>query len=395
MKIIGVRLYPLTLRYKKVYEESFGTVGREEKNVLVQIFTDEGITGLGEACTLGPWYSSESQGTTIDLIKNYFAPKVLFGEDPFNIDKIVKMMDNIATGNAIAKAAVDFALHDIMGKALKQPVYRLIGGTYTEKIPLRWAIGGGEPQEVAAMALEGIKKGYKGLKFKCGINPKKDIEIVAAVREAVGDKIDLFVDVNQAYTPEEAIRIIRQMDKYNVLCVEQPVPKHDLEGLKRVRDNVDAYVGACEASYTIWDIMKIINMGAADYINFKVSRSGGFYRGKQIVNMAKVAGISCIGSTQLGTGVELACSAHFAFSNCELGREPYHLQGYTAILKLFDIDSTEDFEDDIVTPTPLVKDNYLFLPTGYGLGVDINPSGLKKFVEGSIVELGDCDKLTI
>lgn len=393
MKIIGIKLYPLTLRFKKVIEESFGAVGKEEKNVLVQIFTDEAVTGLGEACTLGPFYSSESQGTVIDIIKNYFAPKVLLGEDPFNIDKIVNSMDRVATGHAIAKSSIDFALHDIMGKSLGLPVYRLIGGSYTDKLALRWGVVGGEdPDKMASKSLEGVKEGFKAIKIKCGIEPKFDVECVRAVREAIGDDIDLTVDINQAYVPEQAIQIIRRMEKYNVLCVEQPVPAWDFEGLKRVRDNVEVAIGACESSYSIYDIMKIVKMDAADVIHFKVARSGGFYRGKQVVNMVRASGISCTGSTQLGMGVEVACTAHFGVSNSQLGHEPYrNLGGYgSGLLALFNVASTENLKDDIVTPTPLIKGGYLHVPQGPGLGVEINPDGLQKFIDGEPIEIGQC-----
>jgi L-alanine-DL-glutamate epimerase-like enolase superfamily enzyme len=391
MKIVGVKIYPLTLKFGYVIEESFGSVGREEKNVLVQIFTDEGYTGLGEAITLGPFYSSESQGTVIDLIANYFAPQVLLGEDPFNIDKIVYQMDKTATGHTIAKSAVDFALHDIMGKSLGVPVYKLIGGAFTDKIPLRYGIGSGTPEKMAAMARRGVKEGYKCIKMKCGINPKNDAACVRAVREAIGEDIDITIDINQAFTPEQAIRWIRAVEKYNILNVEQPVPQFDLQGLKRVRDNVETYVGACESGYTIWDVMKIIKADAADYLHFKVARSGGFYRGKQIVQMTRAAGMSCMGSTQLGMGVELACMAHFAVANIQLGHEPYASQGYGGgLLNLFDVVSTQEITDDIVTPTPLISGGYLYVPHGPGLGVEINKDGLAKFLGGTPIEIGEC-----
>ena len=392
MKIIGIKLYPLTLRFGKTIEESFGTVGKEEKNTLVQIFTDEGIYGLGEAVTLGPFYSSESQGTVMDLIANYLGPKVLLGENPFNVDKIVYAMERVATGHAIAKSAIDFALYDIMGKKLGVPVYNLLGGSYTEKIPLRLGVvGAGSPQKMAELSLEGVKEGYRALKIKCGVEPKRDVECVRAVREAVGEEIDITVDVNQAYTPGQAIRIIREMEKYNVLLVEQPVPQFDLEGLKRVRANVDTAIGACESSYTIYDIMKIIKLNAADVIQFKVTRSGGFYRGKQIVGMIRAAGMSVVGSTQLGMGVEVACTAHFAVSNCQLGHSPYERQGYgSGLLGLFNVLSTAGIKDDIVTPTPLIADGYLYVPQSPGLGVEINPDGLARFQEGAAVEIGEC-----
>ena len=391
MKIVGLKIYPITLRFGYIIEESFGSVGREEKNVLLQIFTDEGISGLGEAITLGPFYSSESQGTVTDLIVNYFAPKVLLGEDPFNIDKIINKMDKVATGHSIAKTAVDFALHDIMAKSLGIPVYKLIGGAFTDKIPLRYGIGSGTPEQMAAMAMRGVKEGYTCIKMKCGMDPKKEIECVAAVREAIGEDIDITIDINQSFTTEQAIRWIRKVEKYNILNVEQPVPLFDLYGLKRVRDNVETSIGACESGYSITDVMKIIKADAADYLHFKVARSGGFYRGKQIVSMTRAAGMSCMGSTQLGMGVELAAMAHFAVANIQLGHAPYQSSGYGGgLLNLFDEVSTKNIKDDIVTPTPLITGGHLYVPNGPGLGVEINKTGLDKWLGGKPIEVGEC-----
>ena len=391
MKIVGIKLYPLTLRFKQVFEESFGTVGAAEKNVLVQIFTDEGIYGLGEAISLGPWYSVESQGSIMFLIKEYIGPGVLMGEDPFNIDKIWNGMDRVATNNTVAKSAVDFALYDIMGKALGVPVYKLIGGKYTDKIPMRWGIGNGTPEEMVGFAEAGIKKGFRGLKIKCGIDFRKDIEIVKTIREAIGDDIDLTVDVNQAYTPEQAIRLINQMEKYNVLCVEQPVIASDLDGLRRVRDHTSASIGLCEAGLTPSEIMKAIKKEAVDYVHLKIARSGGFYVGKQIVGMIRAANMSCTGSTQLGMGVELAADAHFAFATEQLGNPPYDIQGYgSGLMKLFNVNDTSLIEGDIVTKTPLIKEGFMYVPEEPGLGVELNMDGVNNYLEGEPVIIGDC-----
>lgn len=390
MKITGLKIYPLTLNFGYIINESFGAVGREEKNVLLQICTNDNIYGLGEAITLGPFYSSESQGTVIDMIMNYFGPKVLIGEDPFNIDKIVYKMDKIVTGHSIAKTCVDIALHDIMGKSLNLPLYRIIGGKFRDKIPLRYGIGSGTPEQMAAMAKRGIDDGYKCIKMKCGMHPKEEIECVKAVREAIGDDNDITIDINQNFTPEQAIRWIRQVEKYNVLNVEQPVPKFDLYGLKRVRDNVETAIAACETGYTIEDVMTIIKADACDVLHFKVARSGGFYRSKQIVAMTRAAGMSVTGSTQLGMGVELAAMAHFAVSNISLGHDPYFAQGYGGgLLNLYDVVDTKGITDDIVSPTPLIEKGFLYVPEGPGLGVTLNPKGLERWQKGETITMGE------
>ena len=150
MKIVGIEVTPITLEWRKVVLESFGPVGKREDDVIVEILTDDGIFGLGEAMTLGPFYSKESQGTVIAVLTEHIAPKVLLGEDPFNIDLIYHKMNKSVSEHSIAKTAVDTALHDIVAKALNIPVYKLIGGSYTDKIALHWALGMGTTDEMVA-----------------------------------------------------------------------------------------------------------------------------------------------------------------------------------------------------------------------------------------------------
>ena len=131
MKITGMEVTPITLEWKQIVLESFGALGKREDDVIIEIFTDEGISGVGEAMTLGPFYSKESQGTVIAILTEQIASQALLGEDPFNVDLIHHKMNKLVSGHSIAKTAVDIALHDIMGKALNIPVHRLIGGVIT------------------------------------------------------------------------------------------------------------------------------------------------------------------------------------------------------------------------------------------------------------------------
>jgi len=152
MKITGIELIPLTMYFKSVIEESFGTVGKREDDVIVRIHTDEGITGLGEGPTLGPYYSGESQETVMGIIAHHLFPKVLEGKDPFDIDPIHFQMEKVVYRNTVAKAAIDWALHDIMGKALNVPLYKLLGGKFTDEIPLRGSVGIDTPEKMAGNA---------------------------------------------------------------------------------------------------------------------------------------------------------------------------------------------------------------------------------------------------
>jgi L-alanine-DL-glutamate epimerase-like enolase superfamily enzyme len=373
MKIIGVEIFPLTFEWKRIVQESFGPVGKREDNAIIRIHTDEGISGLGEALTLGPYYSLESQGISISLLTEYIIPKILLGADPFNIDLIHHQMDQMISEHSITKASVDFALYDIQAKALKVPLYKILGGAYTDRIALRWAIGFGPTKQMVEECMTGTQAGYKALKIKIGQDPRKDVEAVKAIRDAVGPDIALTVDMNQAYDPKVAIQVIRKMEESSIQIVEQPVHRRDLYGMNMVRRNVQVPIGACESAISMHDFIQVVKSEAADFLNFKIARSGGFYRGKAIVQVAAAAGMFVVGSTQLGSGIELAANAHFATATIQVGPPPYHCSGYgTGLLKLFDATDSKGITGDIVHGTPKVENGFVYVPQVPGLGVDLD-----------------------
>jgi len=368
MKIIGIEFFPLTISFRKVIEESFGTVGKREDDVIIQVYTDEGIAGLGEGSTLGPFYSGESQGTVLDIVANHLFPKALEGENPFNLDLIHQKMDQFVYGNTVAKSAVDMALHDIMGKALQVPVCQLVGGKFTEEIPIRFAVGIDTPSNMANHAKAAVDQGFTGIKMKVGLNPPEDVERVAAIREAVGPKVIIDVDVNGGYLAKEAIETIEKMAPYSPLLIEQPVERDDLDGMALVRRNVPVPIGACESALTLPQIVRVIKREAADFFNYKISRSGGFFKGKQAIGTIEGAGLFAVGSEQLGFGVELAAQAHFAVSTSCLKLPGGYGAGILGMTGTFD---TVSFDGDIVDNAPRIENGRLFLPHGNGLGVDL------------------------
>lgn len=378
MKIIGVDIFPLTMSFgTDAIEESFGTVGKREDDVIIKLYTDEGITGLGEGNTLGPFYSGESQGTVTDIIANHLFPKVLEGEDPFNIDNIHFKMDRVVYGNSVAKSAVDFALHDIMGKFLNIPVYKLLGGCFAKKVPMRWSVGIDSPDKIAALAKKGIDAGFRGIKMKVGLNISDDIEMVSAIREAIGPDLIIDIDVNGAYTPKEAISTLRKMEKFAPILIEQPVMRDDLDGMALVRKNVNVPIASCESALTLTQIMRVIKMEAADFFNFKIDRSGGFFRGKQAVHMIDAAGLFAVGSEQLGFGIEVAAQAHFAVSTSILKTPGGYGMGLLKMAKQLD---TVNWDGDIVYNTPRIQNGCLEVPEGPGLGVELNEEALGKYI---------------
>ena len=367
MKITGIELIPITVRFQSPFEESFGTVGKKEDNVIVRIHTEERISGVGEACTLGPFYCGESQETVMGIIANHLYPKVLEGEDPFNIDPIHYKMDKVVYGNTVAKAAIDYALHDIMGKALAIPVYKLLGGKFCDKIPIRGSVGIDTPENMGRKAGLLREQGFTGIKMKVGLNPPEDIERVRAVRAATGSDTLIDVDVNGAYSPKDAIYVLKRIADCGNIIVEQPVDRDDLSGMALVRKAVDVPIGACEAALSQQQIMRVIKYEAADFFNFKMSRSCGLFPAKQCVRMIEAAGLFAVASEQLGSSIELSAMNHFAVSTRSLAWPCGFAAG---VLGLAGKNTTEGMTADVVDQPVLVKDGFLYAPGDRpGLGV--------------------------
>ena len=377
MKIIGIEIFPLTISFQKVIEESFGTVGKREDDVVIRLYTDEGISGLGEGSTLGPFYSGESQGTVIDIVCNHLFPKVLENENPFNLDVIHRKMDQMVYGNSVAKSAVDFALHDIVAKALHVPLYQFLGGKFSDRIPIRFAVGIDTPENMAAHSRKAVEAGFSGIKMKVGLNPMEDIDRVGAIREAVGKDVIIDVDVNGAYLAKDAIEAIHGMEPFSPLLIEQPVRRDDLEGMALVRKNVGVPIGACESALTLPQILRVLKSEAADFFNYKISRSGGFFRGKQAVHIIEAAGLFAVGSEQLGFGIELAAQAHFAVSTSSLRLPGGYAAGILGMAGAFD---TKNFDGDIVDNSPRIEEGHLILPEGHGLGVELVDEKVKRYL---------------
>lgn len=215
------------------------------------------------------------------------------------------------------KSGIDLALWDLMGKALDKPAYKLLGGMCDPKILCTYTLSIDTPDKMAEQALVRKRQGYKTLVVKIGREPQDDIERLRLVREAVGEDTNIRLDANEAYRPDQAIQIIRQMEKYKPELVEEPVKRWDLDGMAKVAQAVDTPISSDESNTSLDTVMRIIQKRAADIINIKISKNGGLYRSKKIAALAEAANIPCIvgGANTYEVGRQ-ACR-HFAVSTAQ------------------------------------------------------------------------------
>jgi L-alanine-DL-glutamate epimerase-like enolase superfamily enzyme len=284
--------------------------------VLVRIETDEGVTGIGEAPVDIGFFGHTVEEVRV-AVDDYLGPH-LIGKDPLDREHLLGLIDY--RGNSCAKAGIDLALHDLMGKALNTPVSTLIGGRHIDRIPVAVEIAGGPPDEMAKACVAFMARGVRAFKPKIGDDPRRDADRLLAIRDAVGTEVSIRADANQGYTPKEAIALCRLAEKHEVglELLEQPVAAWDLQGMALVRRSVETLIEADEACYSIHDAMQIVRHEAADVLNIKIAKAGGLYQAKKIAAIAEAAGLQCVLGTAFGLGIEMAAK-HSAVEFTEIG----------------------------------------------------------------------------
>ena len=377
MKITRVECIPLSLPFAKPIIMSGGAV-KWAHTVLLKLHTDEGITGIAECGDTSMWYMGESQDSIFYNLTSVFAP-ILLGEDPFNIEVIIAKMDKAVKVNNHSKALVDYALHDLMGKALGVPVYKLIGGLSNPKIKLAYVMSSGTPEEVAAQARKLTDAGYGGLKLKVGANVvEDDVEMVAEVRKAVGSRVKIMTDTNGGWNYIQALKFLQQVGKYDLFLAEQPLPWWDMDGLARLRRKVDVPVFADESAAELNDLIKLIQRDAVDGFFLKVPKAGGIHKSRKWVAIAQSMDINVMCGCMINTGLGAAVEAHFLAATEWMGNIEQESIGPLNLHDLIDTVS-QPIQDDLALNVPRYEKGYLYPPEGVGLGIELNEAAVKKF----------------
>ena len=264
--------------------------------MFVKVYTDEGIDGVGEA-TLE--YKEKALIGAVEHIKEY-----LVGKDPRTIEKHFHDIyrDAYWRGGPVlmsALSAVEMALWDILGKSLGVPVYQLLGGKVNEKCRIYvngWFAGAKTPEEFAEKAKIAVKRGVTAMKWdpfgKSYLEiSNKDLDTalrnIAAVREAVGDSVDLLIEGHGRFNVPTGIKIAKLIEEFKPMFFEEPTPPDNLEALKAVREKSPVPISAGERLYSLKDFKDLFEMRAADYIQPDVSHAGGIMELKKIAAMAE------------------------------------------------------------------------------------------------------------
>ena len=337
---------------------------------LTYIDTDEGITGVG---------TQGDQG----IIMNRVAPQII-GQDPFNIEKIEYELAGPVPGGSWpfippdTLAAIDGALWDIIGKACGQPLYKLWGGKFNSPIHVRYWLDCQSPEQQVEEAKKALARGWKAFKVKLGTHPKTDIERVKALREALGDDIELCLDINGGYPMNVAINTIQKMAPYHPAAIEEPVSciwpydAGSLDCMADIRKITGVPIEAHNHGRNCEEfVMALIQKRAADCLHLNVSFAGSIMECRRLCAIAETGGLIVTGQS----------------SASELGpRNALMLHLYTAerAFKGTNDNSTHFLEppsSDIIRNEFKVVNGTLQVPEGPGLGIEIDEEKVAKYHE--------------
>ena len=370
MKITGLRIRAVNIPLIKPYTISMVGKVTTTQSVIVEIITDQGLVGIGET---DPelMFTGESQQTVMTMLTSHLGPAVM-GLDPLNLEGLHVCMNTVCLGNHFAKAALDLACHDILGKYHHAPLYQLFGGMIHPKIEVMWSLGSDTVEANVADAAARVEEGYRTIGLKVGtLSPDEDVLRIGEVRKAVGEDIKIRCDANQAWSPKVAVATIRRLEAFDICMIEQPVRGWDIDGLAHVRANVDVPVAVDEGVSSPRDAINIVKAGAADIFSIKTTKLGGLLPSRKAMAVIEAAGHQVFINSMIELGISVMSGL-----NCALSTPNLVAVGHA-------LNSVRRLRDDILKTPVAYEGNYIVAPTGReGLGVELDEEKMKKYTTG-------------
>jgi len=376
MKIKKVTCHWLGAPVERPFTSSRGWLYTTRNTCLVEIETDDGVVGWGEC--YGPSAVAKA------FIETQLAGQIV-GRDPFDVEVIWehlynRIKDYGQTGMAIAAiSGIDIALWDIIGKVTGKPVHKLIGGAFRDEVQA-YATGlyfidmKRVTEEAVEEAQKFVSEGFRAIKMKIGLGSlQKDIDRVAAVRDAIGSDVRLMVDANHCYSVPNAIRLGRELQELDIDWFEEPISPEDIDGYVEVSRALDMAVAGGENDFTRFGFRDKIVRKAMDIVQPDVCAAGGLTECKKIAAMASAHGVECVPHAW-GSAVGLAATIHFLAS---LPDQPPCLVPQPVLLEF---EQEENPFRDFLAKEPIVqKSGVVAVPGGPGLGIEVDRDVIQKY----------------
>jgi L-alanine-DL-glutamate epimerase-like enolase superfamily enzyme len=367
VKITEIEPIPLRLPFAQPFKISQGA--RETlETLIVRVHTDEGIVGIGETQAWRRQGSAELLWGLVRTIKDHFEP-LIAGRSPFDIGGILQTLNEALYNTLYAQAAVADALYDIAGKAVGLPVHKLLAGECRDRV----RIGGllamkptvGELIESAQAFYE---RGFRHFGLKIGLDPRQDLANVLALRERFGDRVVLRVDANGALSYDAALALLKKLEPHDIDVAEQPIAIWDLDGLAALCRATSIPIMADESVSTDHSLLEVIRRRAATVVQTKIAKNGGMYRVWRLWTLASAAGMRIYPGNHPSTSVATAAVAQL----CGAWPGPL-MEG------VFAVGVSGALAADIVTEPIVPVNGEIRVPSGPGLGVELDPDAIARF----------------
>ena len=379
MKIVALKPYLLQSPLAQPFAFSQGWVNRRSAT-LVEVTTDEGVSGWGEAFAQG----LEPPQIAASVIESALAP-LLVGTNPLDTEVLWHRMyhatrDYGRKGSVVAAiSAVDIALWDIAGRVYGRPVHQLLGGAFRSRVQVYatgfYRISGqGESGRLGEEAIAHYEAGFRAMKVKLGYGLRDDIAVMEAVRAALGSRdVTLMVDTNHAYGVADAIRLGRALEPYDLRWYEEPVVPEDLTGYGEVRRAVSMPVAGGENEHTLFGFRELFAQRCVDVAQPDIGSAGGFTACRHVAALAHANGVQ-VNPHVWGSAVAQAASLQL------IAAVPVAHHSVFAQQPIFEYDrSSHPFRQQLVREPLEQRDGWLEVPTRPGLGIEIDRGVLERY----------------
>jgi len=388
MKITGAEVFLVAVPARREHTWASKMETPIGHHAIVRLDTDEGISGWGESPAIATWGGAhmrqygETPITVRHLILDYLLGAIE-GLDPADVGVVHERMDKVVKGHPYAKAALDIACHDVAGRALGVPVWRLLGGKRRDGLEVAHSLGILPVKQCVEEAAQAVAEGARTIKCKTGLDPARDVELVRALRERLGDAVKIRVDGNEGYaTIHEAVTVTRAQEAYGICLCEQPLA--GARALAEVSRRVDVPVMADESAWTALDILELHELRAAQCFSCYVTKPGGLWRARQQAELAASLGMYCDVGGSIELGIGNAANLHLGVS-----LERAILPSVCPVTRIEGCEGPEVagvyYLDDIIAePLPFV-DGRVICPDGPGLGVEVDEDKLRHYAQAEVL----------
>ncbi|MBB0969160.1 chloromuconate cycloisomerase [Dietzia aerolata] len=336
--------------------------------LLVSVTTEDGVVGHGEGVTPGgPWWGGESAETMQILVEKYLAP-VAIGRRVDEVPAVLDAMEGVVSRGRFAKAALEIAMFDAWARALDVPLRSLLGGAARDSIECTWALGA-MPLDEMVDEITGLLDSdrHRSFKLKMGaLDPAEDVARIAALAERLDGRASLRVDINARWDRLTANMYLPGLVEAGIELIEQPTPTEQIEVLAELNQTLPVQFMADESVQSPHDALEVVRRDAAGVIAVKTTKLGGLTRSKEVVAIARAAGVACHAATSLEGPIGTAASLHLACA------EPGFNYGSELFGPLL-------MAESYVTEPIRYESGRVFLPEGPGTGLELDHDAVERF----------------